>query len=337
MPMTDPVLLNDWHVVAASADLPAGSIRPGLLLGRELALWRTADGSVVAWEDRCPHRGVRFTIGALDAAGASLTCRYHGWRFDQHGQCVEVPAQPGASLPAHAAARAYAVREAYGLVWVCLGVPAHEVLPFPEYHDEHLRKVVCGPYDVGAAGPRIVENFLDMSHFGTVHGGILGDTEHMSVVDYQVERRPEGGIVASQCFAWQPRSNSLADSGGMVEYTYRVVRPLCAILTKIPETVDGFREAISLHVSPLDETRSRVWIILAMTNFVQSDAELRGFQDTIFLQDLPILENQVPVRLPLDPAAEVSVRADRSSVAYRRYLRDVGLRHGVIPLANPTA
>jgi len=67
-----------------------------------------------------------------------------------------------------------------------------------------------------------------------------------------------------------------------------------------------------------------------MTNFESSDADLRGFQDRIFLQDRPILENQRPLRLPLAPGAESPVRADRMSVAYRKYLRDAGLLYGVI-------
>src|SRR5258706_1328267 len=96
-----------------------------------------------------------------------------------------------------------------------------------------------------------------------------------------------------------------------------------------------FGEAISLHVQPLEEDVSRVWMILALTNFVQSEHELRAFQDRIFLQDKPILENQVPRRLPLDPGAESPVRCDRMSLAYRRYLRDKALRYGVVTASAP--
>ena len=137
------------------------------------------------------------------------------------------------------------------------------------------------------------------------------------------------GIIATGCFFWQPRTNSLAESGAIVEYTYRIVRPLTAILTKMPGKQDGFREAISLHVQPAGEVDSVVWIILALTNFEQRDDELRAFQDRIFLQDKPILENQVPKLLPLQQGAELPIRSDRMSVAYRRWLRERGLRYGV--------
>ena len=60
---------------------------------------------------------------------------------------------------------------------------------------------------------------------------------------------------------------------------------------------------------------------------------MSGFQQTIFGQDKPILENQVPKRLPLDPRAEMPVRADKSSITYRRWLAAKGVTYGTIPAA----
>ena len=54
------------------------------------------------------------------------------------------------------------------------------------------------------------------------------------------------------------------------------------------------------------------------------------FQQGIFLQDRIILENQRPACLPLDPRAEMPSRADTSSIQYRRWLREQGLRFGVV-------
>ena len=330
--MIDPVLHDDWHPVAASSSLSGGALVAAALLGQEVVLWRDEAGEVHAWEDRCPHRGTRFSIG--QNRGNGIVCAYHGWHFAADGQCTDIPSQPGIRPPLRAVARVFPAHERYGLVWVCIGTPAGDVLPFPECDDPALRKVICGPYDVAASGPRIVENFLDMAHFAFVHTGILGDGAHTEVRDCSIEPFDDGtgrpGVLATRCFAWQPQTNSLAHGGSDVEYTYRVVRPLTAILTKLPQAQQDFREAISLHVQPLAEEASRVWIILAMTNFIQPEEQLRAFQDRIFMQDKPILENQVPRRLPLGPEAEVPVRSDRMSLAYRQYLGTAGLQFGVI-------
>ena len=93
----------------------------------------------------------------------------------------------------------------------------------------------------------------------------------------------------------------------------------------------GFHEAISLHVQPVGQELSRAWIICALTNLGQTEEELRAFQDRIFLQDRPILEQQVPKRLPLAAGAEVPMACDRLSQAYRRLLSERGLRYGVMP------
>jgi len=330
----DPAIFNDWHPVADARQISADKLTPAQLLGQDLVLFRAADGKLRAWEDRCPHRGTRFSIGRIDQG--AVVCAYHAWRFEADGQCSHIPALPDHKPPASACAKSYAVTERYGIVWVCLGAPAQDVLPFPEYSDVRLRKVLCGPFNVGTSAPRIVENFLDMAHFPYVHTGILGDPSRTVVRDYDVDSKWDDGaggtgVRASNCFFWQPQSNSLATSGSEVEYTYRVVRPFTAILTKVPDGgVEGFWEAISLHVQPLGEETSRVWLILALTNFEQSDAELQDFQNRIFGGDVPILENQVPKRLPLAPGAELPMRCDRMSQAYRRYLMERKVQFGVL-------
>ena len=90
--MSKPVLINDWHPVAETAALTPGKVLAAKLMGHELAIWRSADGTVRIWEDRCPHRGARFSIGRIENDG--VTCAYHGWRFAADGQCVHLPAQP---------------------------------------------------------------------------------------------------------------------------------------------------------------------------------------------------------------------------------------------------
>jgi phenylpropionate dioxygenase-like ring-hydroxylating dioxygenase large terminal subunit len=324
----DP-LLNDWHPVAAAKDLAAGVLQPAKLLGTGLVLWRGADGRPRAWLDRCAHRGTRLSIGRIEKD--HLVCAYHGWRYADDGQCTEVPALPGFVPPKSACAKTYPVLESHGLVWASLGTPPNGPPSFPEAFDPGLRAVVCGPYDVAASGPRVVENFLDMAHFAHIHPGVLGEPARPEVRNYDVKPLAGGGVIATGCFVWQPRSNIAAQRGTEVEYGYRVTRPLTAILTKLPEAQDGFREAIALHVQPVEEELSRAWIVMAMTERESSEESLRAFQDSIFMQDRPILENQTPKRLPLALGAEVAVACDRMSQAYRRYLAEQGLRYGVIP------
>jgi phenylpropionate dioxygenase-like ring-hydroxylating dioxygenase large terminal subunit len=324
-----------WHPVARVEDLGDAPLAV-VLLGEALVLWRDGLQSVHAWADRCPHRGAALSRGrvlpAPDApGGARLECPYHGWRFDADAQCAVVPALPGFTPPPAHRAQAYDVVVRHGLVWVRLAPGDTEVPAFAAEADPRLRKVTCGPYEVATSGPRLVENFLDMAHFGFVHEGSLGDRDHPEIPDYRVEDTPTG-LLATACIAWQPVSSIHATGGAWVDYTYEVTGPYTCVLTKAPEAakvaIDGFRESIALFVDPVGPETSRVWIRLAMTDFESSDATMRAFQDMIFGQDLPVLESQRPKRLPLDPKAEVHCAADKASAAYRRYLRRLGVSVG---------
>ncbi len=318
-----------WHPVAASEALTAQAPLPVRLLSRDLVLWRGLDGAAHAMPDRCPHRGTRLSLGRVlhGAAGSRLECPYHGWQFDTAGRCRHIPALPDFTPPATHAVCVHAVQERHGLVWLRLEAGESELPAFPAEGDAHLRKLLCGPYDVQASAPRIVENFLDLAHFGFVHEGWLGDREHASLDGYRIETTPQG-FIAHGCTAWQPQSNRLSTQGSQVEYRYELTSPYGATLTKLPQAQAGYEDVIALFVCPVDPELSRVWFRLAVTDFDSDDAELRQFQDTIFRQDQPVLESQQPKRLPLS-GGEVHCAADRSSAAYRRVLAERGITFGV--------
>ncbi len=67
---------------------------------------------------------------------------------------------------------------------------------------------------------------------------------------------------------------------------------------------------------------------MALFDDETSMTDLIHFQQMIFVQDRSILENQMPKRLPLDPAMETPTRADLTSVAYRRWLKRHNYTYG---------
>ncbi len=276
------------------------------------------------------QRGAKLSLGTVQ--GGQLECAYHGWQFDPAGQCQKVPALPAFKPAASYRACTHEACEAYGLVWVRLA-PGTQPLPqFVAEADARLRKVNCGPYPVNSSGPRIVENFLDLAHFGFVHEGWLGSRDTTSVPPYEVQMTPTG-VLATGCQAVQPRSSVHATGSAMVEYTYEVIGPYTAVLTKVPEegtaVIEGLRESIAIFVCPITPETSLVWVRMAMNDFESPDHKLTDFQDTIFGQDKPVLESQRPKRLPLAAQAELHCAADKTAVMYRRHLQALGISFGV--------
>lgn len=106
-----------WTPIALSRDVPAGVTRAVRLDGKELVIWR-GDGAAHVWEDRCPHRGMRLSLGFV--RDNSLNCLYHGWQYGASSSCVRIPAHPDLTVPPTIKANAHAAAEAGGLIWVRL-------------------------------------------------------------------------------------------------------------------------------------------------------------------------------------------------------------------------
>ena len=220
-------------------------------------------------------------------------------------------------------------RDLYGHIWTTLGTPDREPLAMPEFAEDGRRLVIVGKVTVKASPLRIVENFLDMSHFPYVHTGVLGEEPGTEVADYKVEiRAPEDEIWATDCAFYQPQAAMSAEGGQISRYMYRVTSPFVTVLYKTCPVVDGAWDLIGIFVQPLDEALCDVYTFMLLIDDVSTEAALLHFQHMIFLQDRNILENQVPAGLPLDPRDECAIRADGSSMLYRRWLRAKGLRFG---------
>ncbi len=326
----DPVVLNDWHAVARSGDVPEGGLFPVELLGSDVILWRSSQ-ALCAWEDKCAHRGVKLSLGKV--CDNRLVCPYHGWQYEGDGQCVHYPAHQNQQPTPRARARAFQVKEAYGLIWVCLGEPKHDVPPFPEADEGTHTIFFGGRYQYETSGLRGIENFLDISHFPFVHTDYLGDKEHTEVMDYDVTVGPDG-VAVTNVKAWQPKPTNALDVEGMeVGYEYYVPRPYTARLKKDLgiKRSDGSAatEAIVLTVTPVAPDRGIGWVLLA-SNYDELDTaeEVSSFTDTIIGQDVVIVESQRPKLLPIDAGSEMHLPSDRTAVEYRRWLKSIGLTYG---------
>lgn len=224
--------------------------------------------------------------------------------------------------------------ERYGYVWTSLGKPEKCLFEIPEYAEPDRRNIHAATFGVNSSAPRLVENFLDMGHFPYVHTDILGAEPHTEVRDYTVEVSAERDeILATNCRFWQPMAAAASKGGADVDYLYRVPHPFCSVLYKSSPGDPARMDVIAIFIQPLSQERVRAHMMLSLLDDDNESSHIRLFQQTIFGQDKPILENQYPKRLPLDPRAETPIRADKSAIAYRRWLSEKGITYGVIPAA----
>ena len=137
----------------------------------------------------------------------------------------------------------------------------------------------------------------------------------------------EDGIRTSPVSVYQP----FGDHRGIpvdAKYSYHVSRPFTAYFSK--DTGEENLFCMMLTLTPLAPDDCLVWLHVAI-NFGGdlTDDQIIARQDKVFAQDKWIVESQRPAEIPLDLSQELHIRADKLSVAYRRWLSDLGISRGV--------
>ena len=316
------ILARHWYPVALSRDIVDAPVS-ATLLDAPLVVYR-AGGELVVADDICPHRGVPLSYGTGN--GESLACAYHGLRFGAGGACVAIPAHPTTKIPQRMHLRTYPVVEKYGLVWTCLR-PGREdgVPPMPGWDEPGYQAVTCPAFDVKAFAGRQVEGFLDVAHFGFVHVDTFGDPENTVVPEYHPVSTVDGFTVDYWSTVGNyPHGGKIGEPGFLWLRRFQMHLPFTATL--VVHFPDDGRLCIMNAASPVSSRRTRMFAPIAKNFDTHQDPQdIYDFNLRIFEEDRRIVEVQKPENLPLDPRLEVNIAADRSSVAYRRGLRGMGL------------
>ncbi len=123
------LLRRYWHPIAPSGELneenPTKEVR---LLSEDLVLFRSTSGKLGLIEPSCPHRKANLAYGVPEPEG--IRCAYHGWLFDEQGNCVDQPSEPeGSRFKDKVKLKAYPVQELGGLIWAYLGPDPAPLLP----------------------------------------------------------------------------------------------------------------------------------------------------------------------------------------------------------------
>lgn len=180
---------NSWYVAAWPQELTSEQPISRTLLDEPVVLYRQADGTPVALEDRCCHRGLPLSRGAV--VGNRIQCGYHGLEYDCSGKCVKVPGQD--VIPSGARVRSYPLVERDQVVWIWMGEAAladpATIVPYPwhnpgsgwAHRKEHY--VIACNYEL------MNDNLMDLSHLGFVHKKTIGGNPEIHVnADMKVTR-----------------------------------------------------------------------------------------------------------------------------------------------------
>jgi phenylpropionate dioxygenase-like ring-hydroxylating dioxygenase large terminal subunit len=339
--ISGPYLRNAWYVAAWSDDIGEGKLVARTIMDEPIVLYRTANGTVAAIEDRCAHRFAPLSMGKI-VSGDRIQCPYHGLEFDGTGACVHNP-HGTKNIPSRARVKSYPVIEKHKAVWIWMGsAPANEA-KVPDFgvldNVPELYTTKRDSITIKANYQLVIDNLLDLSHTSYLHEGILGNADTVES-DITVEQDGDDVVVGRHAtnsappgmFAqfWPnhpPRVDKFTKMRWMAPSNLRLVTGVCK-MGAAPESGTGYN---AIHMLTPENECSTLYHFTAVRFGVMTTdeklnrdlqkkiAEMRRF--AFAEQDAPVIEAQQRMiecaKAPLDP---VILAVDVGPVRYKRII-----------------
>ncbi|MEA9356996.1 aromatic ring-hydroxylating dioxygenase subunit alpha [Bacteriovorax sp. PP10] len=164
-------LPEGWYWLIKSSEVKTGTAKPAKLADKDFVVYRGADNTIRIMDAHCPHMGAHLCDGFVE--GNDIRCPFHYWKFNDTGDCIEIPAQK--EIKNIQQLKTYPQREKYGLIWVWAGDPdkIEEVPVIPELVGKEL-DYSLGSRFIKNCHPNVVMiNAIDAQHFKSVHNLVV--------------------------------------------------------------------------------------------------------------------------------------------------------------------
>ena len=179
-----------WHPVHRVEDIATGQAKPLRIMGEDFTLYRGSSGKCYVVAPRCAHRGVQLSVGWVE--GEHIRCRYHGWKYNGEGQCVEQPAEGERDFSAKVRIGHKPTVEYKGLVFAYLGEGDPPNFPvFPELEGDGVIEAIV--YRRNCNLTNMIDNQLDEAHFAFTHRKTLDRIPEIPRISIQ---RTEYGVAS---------------------------------------------------------------------------------------------------------------------------------------------
>jgi len=319
--------INFWYPIVRSQDLAADKPSRVKLLGLNFVAFRDQDGKPRVLSDTCVHRGG--SLGKGTVKDGCVVCPYHGWRYDAHGKCQEVPSMPGTKIPARAKVDSYPVEERYGIVFAFLGdLPEAERPPLyevEEFGKEGWRASEIVILELDAYFERSMENGLDPAHNEFVH-----PTQGNPGMEPDYLRK---GLTIDN-HSWGHKFFVHFNEKGMQETGLKELRGAQNELRagsghhgpNVLGTWINFSKTNAFHQyffeAPVDGNHTRIFFLNTRNCMLDPSMDQRAHDANIKVahEDIAILTELNPVRTPENNVKEILTPSDGSVVRYREFL-----------------
>ena len=181
-----------WYVAAWSDEISQQPLARRIC-NEPVVLYRDVTGKAAALIDMCCHRGAPLHMGRVVEQG--IECGYHGLIFGTDGVCVKIPGQD--RIPERARVRSFPLVERDGFLWIWPGDPEKAdpaaIVSCPWHNDTVNWPHKHTMYPIRASAMLMVDNLMDLTHLGYVHGSTIGGNPAIHVeAKMETTRTPLG-------------------------------------------------------------------------------------------------------------------------------------------------
>ena len=78
-----------WYVIGKKTDFLKNRPKKVQVWNTNYVVWRNENGSIIALDDACPHKGAALSAGKI--CDNNIVCPYHGYEFNDEGILTNVP------------------------------------------------------------------------------------------------------------------------------------------------------------------------------------------------------------------------------------------------------
>lgn len=326
-------LRNAWYCIALSEEVAGTQLLARTILDEPVVLFRTGEGRVTAFEDRCCHRAAPLSLGYVTPHG--LVCGYHGLTFDASGACVRIPGQD--HIPAGARVRAYPVVERDRLCWIWMGdvraadpatipaIPGHTPADDAKPRAEHAMLHVNGSYEL------LLENLMDLTHLAYLHRNSIGSSEDDHAGASMDVTANENGVTFSRLMLGaKPPVKYVARYGfaGKVDRWEEFAYVAPATVLQFTGAVDagkyaqgvrtGGHRIRGIHAFAPESKDACFYFFTFLSDYTGEEGERLGAA-AIFREDAAMVERQ-HARLAARPEGLININSDGARVQMTRLL-----------------
>jgi phenylpropionate dioxygenase-like ring-hydroxylating dioxygenase large terminal subunit len=195
--MRDGALKNNWYIACLSSDLREKPISR-TIYDLNIVLFRDHNKKASALIDRCVHRAAKLSAGQV--VDGKIECPYHGWKYNNLGEVLEVPSEGDHLLKGKRCQEYFETCEQDGVVWLWMGenkdisiVKKEKIWKFPHLNEAgwiHYFMVT----DFNNEVTNLAENFMDVPHTVFVHKGWFRN-KTLTKVPITIETKNAGVLV----------------------------------------------------------------------------------------------------------------------------------------------